>query len=55
MGINDPNWLMFFRGVETTDHIYIYIWVLGDINGKLYYISFNNLYTYTVYIYMYYI
>ena len=28
IGKNHPNWLIFFRGVETTNHIYIYIHVI---------------------------
>ena len=27
IGNNNPNWLMFFRGVETTNQIYIYMYI----------------------------
>ena len=34
IGNNNPNWLMFFRGVETTNQIYMYIYVYIYISNN---------------------
>ena len=47
IGNNHPNWLIFFRGVWSTNQIYIYIYYI-----YIYYIYYIYiLYIYTIYIY----
>jgi hypothetical protein len=45
IGNNHPNWLIFFRGVETTNYIYIYIYISISISLYLYlYIYIHSTY-----------